>query len=133
MKTILRGVVLKEYLTFRTLVAKFVGLILALGTGLPIGKEVLKLMEAFFSFHTVSFLFLLKGPFVHIASMLARLLSHFAVSFKGIFEVILHSYHSNVYVFPSWFIQILFRFVHLLLHNNKVRYFFRMRAVTAKC
>uniref|UniRef100_A0A915KZY3 Chloride channel protein n=1 Tax=Romanomermis culicivorax TaxID=13658 RepID=A0A915KZY3_ROMCU len=39
MKTILRGVVLKEYLTLKTLVAKFLGLILALGTGLPIGKE----------------------------------------------------------------------------------------------
>lgn len=39
MKTILRGVILSEYLTFRTLVAKIVGLTCALGSGLPIGKE----------------------------------------------------------------------------------------------
>lgn len=40
MKTIMRGVVLKEYLTFRTLVAKTVGLTAALGSGMPLGKEV---------------------------------------------------------------------------------------------
>lgn len=39
MKTILRGVALKEYLTFRTLVAKIVGLTATLGSGLPVGKE----------------------------------------------------------------------------------------------
>lgn len=39
MKTILRGVALKEYLTFRTLVAKIVGLTATLGSGLPLGKE----------------------------------------------------------------------------------------------
>ena len=37
----LRGVVMKEYLTLRTLVAKIVGLVAALGSGLPVGKEVL--------------------------------------------------------------------------------------------
>lgn len=41
MKTILRGVSLKEYLTFRTLVAKVIGLTATLGSGLPLGKEVL--------------------------------------------------------------------------------------------
>ena len=40
MKTILRGVSLKEYLTFRTGVAKIVALTTALGSGLPMGKEV---------------------------------------------------------------------------------------------
>jgi hypothetical protein len=40
MKTIMRGVVLKEYLTFPTLVAKTVGLTAALGSGMPLGKEV---------------------------------------------------------------------------------------------
>ncbi len=40
MKTILRGVVLKEYLTLKTFVAKVVGLTCALGSGLPLGKEV---------------------------------------------------------------------------------------------
>ena len=39
-KTMLRGVVMKEYLTFRTLVAKVIGLMAALGSGLPVGKEV---------------------------------------------------------------------------------------------
>ncbi|RWS27823.1 chloride channel protein 2-like protein [Leptotrombidium deliense] len=65
MKTILRGVVLKEYLTFRTLVAKMVGLTFTLGSGLPLGKE---------------------GPFVHIASIVATLLSQLVTSFKGIYE-----------------------------------------------
>lgn len=39
MKTVLRGVVLKEYLSFRTLISKVVGLTSSLGSGLPIGKE----------------------------------------------------------------------------------------------
>lgn len=62
MKTILRGVMLKEYLTFRTLISKIVGLTLSLGSGLPIGKE---------------------GPFVHVASVVANLLSHLAASFNS--------------------------------------------------
>ncbi len=65
MKTILRGVTLKEYLTFKTLVAKIVGLTATLGSGMPLGKE---------------------GPFVHIASIVARLLSKLVTSFQGIFE-----------------------------------------------
>ncbi|XP_069162301.1 chloride channel protein 2 isoform X9 [Procambarus clarkii] len=65
MKTILRGVVLKEYLTFKTLIAKVIGLTATLGTGLPLGKE---------------------GPFVHIASLVATLLSKAVTSFKGIYE-----------------------------------------------
>lgn len=40
MKTILRGVRLKEYLTFKTLVAKVIGLMGTLGSGMPLGKEV---------------------------------------------------------------------------------------------
>ena len=40
MKTIMRGVHVKEYLTFRTGIAKVVGLVTALGSGLPVGKEV---------------------------------------------------------------------------------------------
>ncbi|XP_071946153.1 chloride channel protein 2-like isoform X2 [Antedon mediterranea] len=65
MKTILRGVVLKEYLTFKTLIAKVVGLATSVGSGLPLGKE---------------------GPFVHIASIVSTLLSKFIVTFKGIYE-----------------------------------------------
>lgn len=65
MKTILRGVVLNEYLTFRTLIAKIVGLTFTLGSGLPLGKE---------------------GPFVHVASIVATLLSKLVASFQGIYE-----------------------------------------------
>ncbi|KAK3864665.1 hypothetical protein Pcinc_029668 [Petrolisthes cinctipes] len=65
MKTILRGVVLKEYLTFKTLIAKVIGLTATLGSGLPLGKE---------------------GPFVHIASIVATLISKAVTSFKGIYE-----------------------------------------------
>ncbi|XP_056613011.1 chloride channel protein 2-like isoform X2 [Triplophysa dalaica] len=65
MKTILRGVVLKEYLTLKTFVAKVVGLTCALGSGLPLGKE---------------------GPFVHIASLCAALLCKFMSLFGGIYE-----------------------------------------------
>ncbi|GFO05792.1 chloride channel protein [Plakobranchus ocellatus] len=65
MKTILRGVVLKEYLTFKTLVAKVVGLCSSLGSTLPFGKE---------------------GPFVHVASIVATLLSKAIKSFRGIYE-----------------------------------------------
>uniref|UniRef100_A0A7N8Y6J8 Chloride channel 2c n=1 Tax=Mastacembelus armatus TaxID=205130 RepID=A0A7N8Y6J8_9TELE len=66
MKTILRGVVLKEYLTFKTFVAKVIGLTCALGSGMPLGKE---------------------GPFVHVASLCAALLSKFMSLFGGIYEV----------------------------------------------
>lgn len=65
MKTILRGVILNEYLTFRTLIAKIVGLTCTLGSGLPLGKE---------------------GPFVHMASIVATLLSKLVASFQGIYE-----------------------------------------------
>ncbi|XP_064547962.1 chloride channel protein 2 isoform X7 [Drosophila montana] len=65
MKTILRGVALKEYLTFKTLVAKVIGLTATLGSGMPLGKE---------------------GPFVHIASIVAQLLSKLVTSFQGIYE-----------------------------------------------
>ncbi|XP_021693329.1 chloride channel protein 2 [Aedes aegypti] len=64
MKTIIRGVALKDYLTFKTLVAKVIGLVASLGSGMPIGKE---------------------GPFVHISSIVSQLLSKIA-SFKSIYE-----------------------------------------------
>ncbi|XP_065076182.1 chloride channel protein 2 isoform X3 [Ochlerotatus camptorhynchus] len=65
MKTILRGVALKEYLTFKTLVAKVIGLTATLGSGMPLGKE---------------------GPFVHIASIVSQLLSKIITSFQSIYE-----------------------------------------------
>ncbi|XP_004714051.1 chloride channel protein 1 [Echinops telfairi] len=62
MKTILRGVVLKEYLTVKAFIAKVVALTAGLGSGIPVGKE---------------------GPFVHIASICAAVLSKFMSIFCG--------------------------------------------------
>lgn len=62
MKTILRGVKLDEYLTMRVLIAKMVGLVVSLGSRLPIGKE---------------------GPFVHIASIVATLLNKLLMKCKA--------------------------------------------------
>ncbi|KAM8868789.1 chloride channel protein isoform 4-T4 [Spinachia spinachia] len=65
LKTILRGVVLKEYLTLKAFVAKVIGLTAGLGSGMPVGKE---------------------GPFVHIASICAAVLSQFISIFSGVHE-----------------------------------------------
>ncbi|KAB5586840.1 hypothetical protein PHYPO_G00006110 [Pangasianodon hypophthalmus] len=65
LKTILRGVVLKEYLTLKAFVAKVIGLTASLGSGMPLGKE---------------------GPFVHIASICAAVLSRFMSIFTGVYE-----------------------------------------------
>ncbi|XP_035306711.1 chloride channel protein 1 [Cricetulus griseus] len=67
MKTILRGVVLKEYLTLKAFVAKVVALTAGLGSGIPVGKE---------------------GPFVHIASICAAVLSKFMSMFCGVYETV---------------------------------------------
>ncbi|XP_067305231.1 chloride channel protein 1 isoform X3 [Pseudorasbora parva] len=68
LKTILRGVVLKEYLTLKAFVAKVIGLTAGLGSGMPIGKE---------------------GPFVHIASICAAVLSRVMSIFTGVYEDLL--------------------------------------------
>nr|CDJ84934.1 Chloride channel domain containing protein [Haemonchus contortus] len=65
MKTVIRGVILKDYLTFKTLASKTFGVALALGSGIPIGK---------------------MGPFVHIASATANQLSRFASHFDPAFK-----------------------------------------------
>ncbi|KAG5842507.1 hypothetical protein ANANG_G00178360 [Anguilla anguilla] len=65
LKTILRGVVLKEYLTLKAFVAKVIGLTAGLGSGIPVGKE---------------------GPFVHIASICAAVLSKFMSFFSGAYQ-----------------------------------------------
>ncbi|XP_027697085.1 chloride channel protein 1 [Vombatus ursinus] len=67
MKTILRGVVLKEYLTLKAFVAKVIALTAGLGSGIPVGKE---------------------GPFVHIASICAAVLSKFMSMFCGVYETV---------------------------------------------
>lgn len=51
MKSILSGVTLVEYFSFRTLIAKIIGLTCAIGAGMVVGKE---------------------GPFVHTASIIAN-------------------------------------------------------------
>ncbi|XGW08606.1 hypothetical protein V3C99_011154 [Haemonchus contortus] len=58
-KVIMHGFKMDDYLTCRTLIAKMVGLTLAMGGGLPIGKE---------------------GPFVHIGAIVATLLSKITAS-----------------------------------------------------
>jgi chloride channel 2 len=89
MKTVLRGVVLKEYLTFRTLVSKVVGLCTSLGCGLPLGKEVrIFTVIAADKFYC----FLLQGPFVHVASIVAALLGKLMTAFRGIDEVCTKSF-----------------------------------------
>ncbi|KAK6743767.1 hypothetical protein RB195_010829 [Necator americanus] len=62
LKTIMRGFILKEYLSFRTLICKMIGLTLSLGSGLPLGKE---------------------GPFVHISSAVASQLSRYMTDDQG--------------------------------------------------
>ncbi|XP_075071848.1 chloride channel protein 1 [Mixophyes fleayi] len=65
LKVILRGVVLKEYLTLKAFTAKVIGLTASLGSGMPLGKE---------------------GPFVHIASICAAVLSNFMSVFCDVYE-----------------------------------------------
>uniref|UniRef100_A0AC34FL47 Chloride channel protein n=1 Tax=Panagrolaimus sp. ES5 TaxID=591445 RepID=A0AC34FL47_9BILA len=65
MKTSIRGVMLKEYLTIRTFFAKVIGLTLSLGSGAPIGKE---------------------GPFVHIGSIMAHQLARLARNVAGAYS-----------------------------------------------
>uniref|UniRef100_A0A4W5PQI6 Chloride channel, voltage-sensitive 1a n=1 Tax=Hucho hucho TaxID=62062 RepID=A0A4W5PQI6_9TELE len=73
LKTILRGVVLKEYLTLKAFTAKVIGLTAGLGSGMPVGKE---------------------GPFVHIASICAAVLSKCMMFFSGVDQV--RSYLTNI-------------------------------------
>lgn len=88
MKTILRGVQLNDFLTFRCLVAKVVGLTAVLGSGMPLGKEVSAIYELPFEcnvqYNGHSF-FSIQGPFVHIASIVGNLLSKMVTSFQAIY------------------------------------------------
>ncbi|KAF1747724.1 hypothetical protein GCK72_024190 [Caenorhabditis remanei] len=65
MKTIIRGVILVDYLTLRTLVSKIFGVAMALGSGVPIGK---------------------MGPFVHIASVVANQMCLLAAKFDSAYR-----------------------------------------------
>uniref|UniRef100_A0A7E4UQV7 Chloride channel protein n=1 Tax=Panagrellus redivivus TaxID=6233 RepID=A0A7E4UQV7_PANRE len=61
-RVILDGFMLSNYFTLRTLFAKVTGLVLTLGSGLPIGKE---------------------GPFIHIGAIVAMALSRAAEKLRG--------------------------------------------------
>ncbi|CAD6187539.1 unnamed protein product [Caenorhabditis auriculariae] len=65
MKTIIRGVILKDYLTLRTLVSKVFGITMSIGSGIPIGK---------------------MGPFVHISSVVANQLCSLAAKLDPTFR-----------------------------------------------
>lgn len=54
----MHGFKMKSYLTFRTLIAKMVGITLAIGSGLPIGKEANFFIELYVNnFNIKDFLF----------------------------------------------------------------------------
>ncbi|CAG9772798.1 unnamed protein product [Ceutorhynchus assimilis] len=63
-KTCLRGVYLKEFLTFRVLIAKWMGIMATLGSGMPLGKE---------------------GPLIQMASILVTKMSKYLSSFKSVY------------------------------------------------
>ncbi|XP_019861546.1 PREDICTED: chloride channel protein 2-like [Amphimedon queenslandica] len=75
MKTVLRGVNLPNYLSFRTFISKTVTLITAAGSTLPIGKE---------------------GPFVHISSIIAEIMSRIIGKYVKIFNhIFANEAHTN--------------------------------------
>uniref|UniRef100_A0AAY4D038 CBS domain-containing protein n=1 Tax=Denticeps clupeoides TaxID=299321 RepID=A0AAY4D038_9TELE len=80
LKTIIRGVVLKEYLTLKAFIAKVIGLTAGLGSGMPVGKE---------------------GPFVHIASICAAVLSRFMSFFSGVYQTYCFRLHLRLGVLFS--------------------------------
>ncbi|XP_026137398.1 chloride channel protein 2-like isoform X2 [Carassius auratus] len=92
-KTSLRGVMLKEYFTFRTLVSKVISLTCVLGSELPVGKE---------------------GPFVHVGSVCAALLCKFMSLFSGIYKVL-----TNVIILKDS--QFVVYLVLVCLEQNKNR------------
>ncbi|PAV84178.1 hypothetical protein WR25_17177 [Diploscapter pachys] len=66
MKAIIGGVLLKGYLSIKTLIVKMIGICLTIGSGLPYGKE---------------------GPFVHISSAVAHQLGKFMMhGDSGVYE-----------------------------------------------
>lgn len=64
MKTVLRGIYLQDYLTFKTFISKAVSLVTAVGSSMPIGKE---------------------GPFVHLSSIIAHFMSKFITTINRVY------------------------------------------------
>lgn len=64
-KTCLRGVYLKEFLTFRVLAAKWMGIMATLGSGMPLGKE---------------------GPLIQMSSIIVTKMSKYLSSFKSVYQ-----------------------------------------------
>ncbi|XP_060533507.1 chloride channel protein 2-like isoform X2 [Cylas formicarius] len=63
-KTCLRGVYLKEFLTFKVLAAKWMGITATIGSGMPLGKE---------------------GPLIQMSSIIVTKMSKFLSSFKSMY------------------------------------------------
>ena len=120
MKTVLRGIYLTDYLTFKTFMAKTVSphsiplwngmsssdiskfvvylsqvaLVTAAGSSLPIGKEVCTylinpLITKFLTSFILSFINPLtpQGPFVHISSIIAHIMSKFVTTINRLYAV----------------------------------------------
>lgn len=64
-KTMIRGVVVQDALSFRTLIAKAFGITATIGAAMPLGKE---------------------GPLVHIGAILTANLARFVSGFQGIYR-----------------------------------------------
>lgn len=64
LKTSLRGVFMKEVLTFKVLLVKWVGLTATIGSGMPLGKE---------------------GPLIHMSSIIVTKLSKAISSFNTVY------------------------------------------------
>lgn len=63
-KTSLRGVFMKEVLTYKTLIVKWLGLTASIGSGLPLGKE---------------------GPLIHMSSIIVTKMSKMMSSFNSVY------------------------------------------------
>lgn len=85
MKCILRGTILKEYLTIRTMIGKFIGLTLSMSSGIPNGREVswyqTRMTRKYF-----------EGPLVHIFAAFAMQLSRLAAFTVSVFPLVYFSF-----------------------------------------
>lgn len=89
LKTILRGVVLKEYLTLKAFVAKVIGLTASLGSGMPVGKEV---NESPFSSHSA----VIPPPRIYLFPLIRP---HFYLPPSSSLLISLHNKSSSVTFF----------------------------------